>query len=55
MKLPRTLRMDPSDARVFELAADPGEWAVAGTFMFVDRQPAEMDRKTQLAFKSGWL
>lgn len=55
MKLPRTIRLDPSDARVFAAAAEPGEWAVAGTFVFVDGTPADMDTKTQLAFCTGWL
>ena len=55
MKLPRTIRLDPSDARVFDAAAQPGEWAVTGTFVFVDGTPSEMDAKTQLAFRSGWL
>lgn len=55
MKLPRTIRLDPSDARVFPVAAEPGEWAVTGTFAFVDAVPSEMDNKSQLAFKSGWL
>jgi hypothetical protein len=55
MKLPRTIRLDPSDARVFDRAAEPGEWAVTGTFSFVDSVPAEMDNKAQLAFRSGWL
>lgn len=55
MKLPRTIQMDPSDPRVFNAAAEPGEWAVTGTFAFVDTTPADMDTKTQLAFRSGWL
>lgn len=55
MKLPRTIRLDPSDTMVFPAAADPGEWAVTGTFAFVDANPTDMDNKTQLAFKSGWL
>lgn len=55
MKLPRTIRLDPSDTMVFPNAADAGEWAVTGTFAFVDANPADMDNKTQLAFKSGWL
>ena len=29
-RLPRTLRLDPSDGVVFERAAAPGEWAVPG-------------------------
>lgn len=55
MKLPRTIRLDGSDPRVFTHAAEAGEWAVTGTFAFVDATPNEMDNKTQLAFKSGWL
>lgn len=55
MKLPRTIRLDPSDSRVFEEAAEPGEWAIAGTFLFVDTTPQDMSTKRQLAFRSGWL
>lgn len=55
MKLPRTIRLDPSDTRVFDVAAEQGEWAITGTFAFVDSVPTEMDNKAQLAFKSGWL
>lgn len=55
MKLPRTIRLDPSDTNVFHRAAEPGEWAVTGTFAFVDCVPGELDNKSQLAFKSGWL
>jgi hypothetical protein len=55
MKLPRSIRLDSSDPRVFAAAAEPGEWAVTGTFAFVDSIPAELDNKSQLAFKSGWL
>ena len=39
MKLLRTIRLDPSDTFVFENAAEPGEWAVTGTFMFADDDP----------------
>ncbi len=55
MKFTRTIRLDPSDVKVFPLAAEPGEWAVAGTFAFADTEPAALSRKEQLAFKSGWL
>lgn len=47
--------MDASDVNVFELAAEPGEWAVTGTFLFVDDMPDTMLRKRKLAFASGWL
>ena len=55
MKFPRTLRLDSSDVYVFERAAEPGEWAVPGTFAFVERDPADLEAKEKLAFASGWL
>jgi len=55
MRFPRTIRLDPSDVNVFPLAAEPGEWAVPGTFAFADVEPQSLSAKEQLAFKSGWL
>jgi hypothetical protein len=55
MKMLRTIRLDPSDQNVFPRAAAPEEWAVTGTFAFVDADPATWSRKEQLAFRSGWL
>ena len=55
MKFPRTIRLDPSDVKVFPVAAEPGEWAVPGTFAFADAEPQSLSRKEQLAFKGGWL
>jgi hypothetical protein len=55
MKLLRTIRLDPSDTFVFERAAEPGEWAVAGSFMFWDGDPAELSGKQRSAFRSGFL
>ena len=55
MKLPRTIRLDPSDTNVFPLAAEPGEWSVTGTFAFADADPTAFTQKQKLAFKSGWL
>ena len=52
MKFLRTLRLDDSDISVFPKAAEPGEFAVPGTFSFSGE---EEDRKERLAFKSGWL
>lgn len=53
--LPRTIRLDPSDTVVFARAAEPGEWAVPGTFLFADRDPESLSRKEQVAFRSGFL
>lgn len=55
MKLPRTVRLDVSDAQVFEKAALPGEWAVPGSFAFRNCRPEQLDPKSRLAFASGWL
>jgi hypothetical protein len=55
MKLLRTIRLDPSDTFIFERAAEPGEWAVPGGFAFFDVDPAELDGKARVAFRSGFL
>ena len=55
MKLLRTIRLDPSDTFVFESAAEPGEWAVTGTFVFADGDPDKLEGKARVAFRSGFL
>ncbi len=55
MKLLRTIRLDPSDTFVFAQAAEPGEWAVPGAFMFWNRDPATFEGKERAAFRSGFL
>jgi hypothetical protein len=55
VKLPRTIRLDPSDTFVFARPAEPGQWAVPGSFLFVDRDPAGMDPKERVAFRSGFV
>ena len=55
MKLLRTIRLDPSDTFVFERAADPGEWAVSGAFMFAHADPDALDGKSRAAFRGGFL
>lgn len=54
-RLPRTIRLDPSDRVVFAHAAEPGEWAVPGTFLFWGRAPDSLSRKEAIAFRSGFL
>lgn len=54
-RLPRTIRLDPSDRHVFAHAAEPGEWAVPGTFLFWDRTADSLTRKEAIAFRSGFL
>ena len=55
LKLPRTIRLDPSDTFVFARAAEPGEWAVTGTFLFYGANPAEFSGKERQAFRAGFL
>jgi hypothetical protein len=55
LRLPRTIRLDPSDPFVFEAAAEPGEWAVTGSFLFWDADPAAMPPKRRAAFRAGFL
>jgi hypothetical protein len=55
VKLLRTIRLDASDTFVFERAAQPGEWAVPGAFMFFEENPAAMAGKKRAAFRSGFL
>ena len=61
MKLLRTIRLDPSDTFVFDKAAEPGEWAVSGAFMFWNttrrRSKARRARRSAAAFSAsslGW-
>jgi len=55
VKLLRTIRLDPSDTFVFERAAEPGEWAVSGAFVFWNRDPATLGQKQRVALRSGFL
>jgi hypothetical protein len=55
MKLLRTIRLDASDTFVFDEAAEPGEWAVSGAFVFWGGDPAALEGKTRTAFRSGFL
>jgi hypothetical protein len=55
LKLPRTIRLDPSDTFVFERAAEPGEWAVSGAFVFWNLDLANLGQKQRVALRSGFL
>ena len=54
-RLPLTIRLDPSDRHIYAHAAEPGEWAVPGTFLFWDRPADSLTRKETIAFRSGFL
>jgi len=55
VKLLRTIRLDPSDTFVFDRAAEPGEWAVSGAFLFADADAEELSGKALAAFRGGFL
>jgi hypothetical protein len=55
VKLLRTIQLDASDAFVFAKAAEPGEWAVPGAFVFWDSDPTALEGKMRTAFRSGFL
>ena len=54
IKLLRTIRFDGTDPRVFDIAAEPGEWACSGAFEFahLDGPPTG---KAKQAFANGFL
>ncbi|MBN8957282.1 MAG: hypothetical protein J0H17_12055, partial [Rhizobiales bacterium] len=55
MKLLRTIRLDPSDTFIFPNAAEPGEWAVSGAFVFADTELGALEGRDRAAFRAGFL
>jgi hypothetical protein len=55
VKLLRTIRLDASDTFVFAAAAQPGEWAVSGAFVFWNEKPDRLEGKARVTFRSGFL
>ena len=55
MKLAKTVQLDISDTKIFETPANVGEWALAGTFTFVDSNPNDWSNKQKLCFETAWL
>jgi hypothetical protein len=55
VKLLKTVRADASDAFVFEKAAEAGEWAVSGAFLFANLDPITLTGRARAAFRSGFL
>lgn len=54
-KLLRIVQLDDSDRRVYARPAEPGEWAVPGTFSFWDIDPEMLDAAARQAFAHGFL
>jgi hypothetical protein len=55
VKLLRTIRLDPSDTFIFPTAAEAGEWAISGAFVFADIEPTKLEGKELAAFRGGFL
>jgi hypothetical protein len=55
VKLLKTIRADRSDTFIFEKAAEAGEWAISGAFVFAHRDPTSLSGKTRAAFRGGFL
>jgi hypothetical protein len=55
LKLLRTIRLDPSDTFIFDRAAEPGEFAVSGSFVFLHENIASLVGKARSAFRGGFL
>jgi hypothetical protein len=55
LKLPRTIRLDASDTFVYARAAEPGEWAVTGTFLFFGADLEALAGNERQAFRGGFL
>lgn len=51
----RVIRLDESDLNVFERTADIGEWALSGTFEFMNWATDDLKGKPRQAFANGWL
>jgi len=55
MLFARVIRLDESDTNLFEPAAEPGEWAIPGTFEFANWTEAELQGVAKIAFENSWL
>ena len=55
MKLARIIRLDASDLEVFDDPAEPGEWAIPGTFAYSNWTEGDLVGKAREAFAHGWL
>lgn len=55
MKILRTIQLDDSDLHVLPQAAEPGEFAVTGSFLFSNVDPEKIEGQVKIAFASGWL
>jgi hypothetical protein len=54
-KMLRSARLDESDEEIFERAAQPGEWAIPGSFEFLDDDDTTLAGERMQAFRAGFL
>jgi hypothetical protein len=55
MKLLKTVRADRSDTFIYDKAAESGEWAVSGAFVFAHCDPGSLGGKARAAYRGGFL
>ncbi len=55
MKFARVIRLDQSDVEVFREAAEPGEWAIPGTFAYSNWTEGDLTGQAAQEFAHGWL
>lgn len=54
-KMLRCARLDDTDEEIFEKAAAAGEWAIPGSFEFLDDDESSLTGKRLQAFNAGFL
>lgn len=55
MRFPRVICLDESDSLLYEKPAIPGEWAVPGSFAFIQDDPDRLDGKRRETFRRGFI
>ena len=55
MNFARVIRLDESDHNVFSAVAEPGEWAIPGTFAYSNWTEDDLAGKARQEFAHGWL
>lgn len=55
MRFARIIRLDESDTNIFDPAAEPGEWAIPGTFEFANWTEEDLGGVAKIAFETSWL
>lgn len=55
MKFARVIRLDDSDLNIFDVPAEPGEWAIPGSFAYSNWTEDDLTAKARQEFAHGWL